>query len=78
MNEVTIYNETDEEFTYQDIIEKVVNKAFEVGRQGNIFNNITVMQGANSISSDEASFDVNNNYIFFKDNVTVYYVPEEK
>ena len=30
MNEVTIYNETDEEFTYSDIIEKVVNKAFEV------------------------------------------------
>ena len=29
MNEVTIYNETDEEFTYSDIIEKVVNKAFE-------------------------------------------------
>ena len=30
MNEVTIYNKTDEEFTYSDIIEKVVNKAFEV------------------------------------------------
>ena len=30
LNEVTIYNETDEEFTYSDIIEKVVNKAFEV------------------------------------------------
>ena len=30
MNEVAIYNETDEEFTYSDIIEKVVNKAFEV------------------------------------------------
>lgn len=29
MNEVAIYNETDEEFTYSDIIEKVVNKAFE-------------------------------------------------
>ena len=29
MNEVTIYNKTDEEFTYSDIIEKVVNKAFE-------------------------------------------------
>lgn len=46
--------------------------------KGNIFNNITVMQGTNSISSDTASFDVNNNYIFFKDNVTVYYVPEER
>lgn len=32
LNEVTIYNETDEEFTYQDIMEKVVNKAFEIGR----------------------------------------------
>ena len=32
LNEVTIYNETDEEFTYQDIIEKVVNKAFEIER----------------------------------------------
>lgn len=30
MNEVTIYNETDKEFTYQDIIEKVINKAFEI------------------------------------------------
>ena len=30
MNEVTIYNKTDEEFTYEDIIEKVVFKAFEV------------------------------------------------
>ena len=30
MNEVAIYNKTDEEFTYSDIIEKVVNKAFEV------------------------------------------------
>ena len=32
MNEVTIYNKTDEEFTYQEIIEKVVNKAFEIER----------------------------------------------
>ena len=30
MNEVAIYNKTDEEFTYEDIIEKVVFKAFEV------------------------------------------------
>ena len=30
VNEVTIYNKTDEEFTYEDIIEKVVFKAFEV------------------------------------------------
>lgn len=30
MNEVTIYNETDKEFTYQDIIEKVINKVFEI------------------------------------------------
>ena len=30
MNEVAIYNKTDEEFPYEEIIEKVVNKAFEV------------------------------------------------
>lgn len=30
MNEVTIYNETDLEFAYQDIIEKVINKALEI------------------------------------------------
>lgn len=30
MNEVTIYNETDLEFVYQDIIEKVINKALEI------------------------------------------------
>ena len=30
MNEVAIYNKTNEEFTYGDIIEKVVNKAFEL------------------------------------------------
>ena len=32
MNEVTIYNNTNEEFPYQEIIEKVVNKAFEIER----------------------------------------------
>ena len=32
MNEVTIYNETDEEFPYEEIIEKVINKAFEIER----------------------------------------------
>lgn len=46
--------------------------------KGSIFNDVLVKQGENSITSDTASFDVNNNYIFFKDNVTVYYVPEEK
>ena len=30
VNEVAIYNKTNEEFTYGDIIEKVVNKAFEL------------------------------------------------
>ena len=30
MNEDTIYNETDLEFVYQDIIEKVINKALEI------------------------------------------------
>ena len=30
MNEVAIYNKTDEEFPYEEIIEKVVFKAFEV------------------------------------------------
>jgi len=30
VNEVTIYNETDLEFVYQDIIEKVTNKALEI------------------------------------------------
>ena len=30
MNEVTIYNEIDEEFPYEEIIEKVVNKALEI------------------------------------------------
>jgi metalloprotein, YbeY family len=30
VNEVTIYNETDLEFVYQDIIEKVINKALEI------------------------------------------------
>ena len=29
MNEVSIYNNTSEEFPYEDIIEKVVNKALE-------------------------------------------------
>ena len=29
MNEVTIYNEADEEFPYKEIIEKIVNKALE-------------------------------------------------
>ncbi len=32
LNEVTIYNETDEEFPYEEIIEKVINKAFEIER----------------------------------------------
>lgn len=44
--------------------------------KGSIFNDVLVKQGENSITSDTASFDVNNNYIFFKDNVTVTYVPE--
>ena len=30
MNEITIYNETSFEFPYQDIIEKIVNKALEI------------------------------------------------
>lgn len=29
MNEVTIYNETDEDFSYRDIMEKIVSKALE-------------------------------------------------
>ena len=49
---------------------------YKTGR-GKILNNIFVMQGENSISSKTVAFDVNKNYIFFKDNVTVYYVPEE-
>lgn len=32
MNEVAIYNKTKEDFSYQDIIEKVINKAFEIER----------------------------------------------
>lgn len=45
--------------------------------KGSIINGITVMQGVNSIEADSVIFDVNNNYIFFKDNVTVNYVPEK-
>ncbi len=35
MNEVTIYNNTNEELPYQEIIEKVVNKALEIERVKN-------------------------------------------
>ncbi len=30
MNEVAVYNETKENLSYQDIIQKVINKAFEI------------------------------------------------
>ena len=35
MNDINIYNETNDEFPYNDIIEKVVNKAFEIERVKN-------------------------------------------
>ncbi len=44
---------------------------------GIVTNGVVVTQGLNSITSDSLSFDVNNNYIFFKDNVTVNYKPEQ-
>lgn len=63
--------------TFKTGADGVLEYDYKTGK-GNILNNVTVMQGTNSISSNTASFDVNNSYIFFKDNVTVYYVPEEK
>ncbi len=46
MNEVTIYNETDGEFTYQDIIEKVINKAFEIERLKNASCSIIIVDNS--------------------------------
>lgn len=46
VNEVTIYNETDGEFTYQDIIEKVINKAFEIERLKNASCSIIIVDNS--------------------------------
>ena len=72
---------------YDNITGSMDNMSFYTGKngileydykegKGHIVNNVFVSQGPNSISSDSVIFDVNNNYIFFKDNVTVTYVPE--
>lgn len=72
---------------YDNITGSMDNMTFYTGKngileydykegKGHILNDVFVSQGPNSISSDTVSFDVNNNYIFFKDNVTVTYVPE--
>ncbi len=73
---------------YDNVTGKMDNMSFKSGEKGIleydykegkgiITNGVTVSQGINSIKSDTLSFDVNNNYIFFKDNVTVYYNPEK-
>lgn len=63
--------------TFKTGVNGILEYDYKTGK-GNIFNDVLVKQGENSITSNKAFFDVNNNYIFFKDNVTVYYVPKKK
>ncbi len=43
--------------------------------KGIVKNGVTIYQDSNSISSKIVEFDVNNNFIMFKENVTVDYIP---
>lgn len=46
MNDINIYNETNDEFPYNDIIEKVVNKAFEIERVKNASCSIIIVDNS--------------------------------
>lgn len=46
--------------------------------KGIVKNGVTIYQDNNAISSKIVEFDVNNNFIIFKDNVTVEYKPSQE
>ena len=46
MNEVTIYNETNDNFPYEDIIEKVIKKALEIERVKNASCSIIIVDNS--------------------------------
>ena len=46
--------------------------------RGQVKNGVTISQDNNSISSKSMLFDVKNNFIIFKDNVTVDYIPSQE
>lgn len=46
--------------------------------KGIVKNGVTIYQDNNSISSKIVEFDVKNNFIIFKDNVTVNYIPAQE
>lgn len=46
--------------------------------KGVVKNGVTIYQDNNSISSKIVEFDVKNNFIIFKDNVTVNYMPAQE
>lgn len=46
--------------------------------KGIVKNGVTIYQDNNSISSKIVEFDVKNNFIIFKDNVTVDYIPPQE
>ena len=46
MNDINIYNETNDDFPYKDIIEKVVNKAFEIERVKNASCSIIIVDNS--------------------------------
>lgn len=46
--------------------------------KGIVKNGVTIYQDNNSISSKIVEFDVKNNFIIFKDNVTVDYIPAQE
>lgn len=46
--------------------------------KGIVKNGVTIYQDNNSITSKTVEFDVNNNFIIFKDNVTVDYIPAQE
>ncbi len=73
---------------YDNITGYMDNMSFETGTsgileydytagKGVVKNDVIIHQENNSISSNYVEFDVNNNYIMFRDNVTVDYTPEQ-
>ncbi len=62
--------------SFQTGPEGILEYDYTVGK-GVVKNGVTLYQESNSISSKTVEFDVKNNFIIFKDNVTVNYIPAQ-
>lgn len=74
---------------YDNITGHMDNMTFKTGSEGfleydyiegrgEVKNGVTITQDNNSISSKSIAFDIKNNFIIFKDNVTVDYIPAQE